>query len=84
MKKSIVALLKGIIPVIVVLVFIVSVSGCQKKEEGPMEKVGKKIDKGVDATKDAMEQAGEKVKEGVEKAAEAVKDTAEKATEKTK
>ena len=52
MKKSFVAFLKGIVSVIVVLVFVVAVSGCQK-EEGPMEKAGKKVDEGIQATTDA-------------------------------
>ena len=41
MKRSIVAFLKGIFPVIVALVFVIAVSGCQK-QEGTMEKAGKK------------------------------------------
>lgn len=83
MKKSFVAFLKGIVSVIVVLVFVVAVSGCQK-EEGPMEKGGKKVDEGIQATTDAAKKAGEKVSEGAEKTKEAVKDAAEKVDDKAK
>jgi hypothetical protein len=84
MKKSIIAFLKGIFPVIIAFVFVVSVSGCQKKEEGPMEKAGKEIDKSVEATKDTVQQAGEKVKEGAEKTKEAVETGAQKAADTVK
>jgi hypothetical protein len=83
MKRSIVAFLKGIMPVMVALVFVIAVSGCQK-QEGPMEKAGKKADEGIEATKDAMKEAGENVKEGAEATKEAVKDAAEKVEEKAK
>jgi hypothetical protein len=83
MKKSFVAFLKGIVSVMVVLVFVVAVSGCQK-EEGPMEKAGKKVDEGIQATTDAAKKAGEKVSEGAEKTKEAVKDVAEKVEDKAK
>ncbi len=75
MKRSIAAFLKGIIPVIVALVFVIAVSGCQKQEgtEGTMEKAGKKVDEGIEKTKDAINQAGEKVSEGAEKTKEAVR-----------
>jgi gas vesicle protein len=88
-KRSIVAFLKGIIPVIVALVFVVSVSACQK--EGTMEKAGKKIDEGIETTKDAMKEAGDKAKDTMEKAGQevdkavdATKDTMKEAAEKVK
>ena len=81
MKRLIAAFLKGIMPVMVALVFVIAVSGCQK-QEGPMEKAGKKADEGIEATKDAMKEAGEKVKEGAEATKEAVKDAAENVKEK--
>jgi hypothetical protein len=84
MKKSVIAFLKGIFPVIVALVFVVSVSGCQKKEEGPMEQAGKKIDQSVEATKDTVKEAGEKVKEGAEKTKETVETGAQKAADQVK
>jgi hyperosmotically inducible protein len=83
MKRSIVAFLKGIIPVMVALVFVIAVSGCQK-QEGTMEKAGKKVDEGIEATKETVEKAGEKVGEGVEKTKEAVQSAAEKVEEKAK
>jgi hypothetical protein len=66
MKKSLAAFFKKIIPVIVALIFVVSVSGC-KKEEGPMEQAGQLIDKSVESSKDDMKQAGESVKKDPEK-----------------
>ena len=73
MKRSIVTFLTGILSLIVALVFFVTVSGCQK-QEGTMEKAGKKIDESVEAAKDTAAKAEEKV--------EAAKDTAAKAEEK--
>jgi len=88
------ALLRGVFSVMVVLVFVVGVSGCQKKE-GAMEEAGKKVDQAVEATKGAVEKAEKKVgegadaakeavKSGVEKTASAVKDTAAKEEGKAK
>ena len=50
MKRSMVTFLKGILSVVVALLFFVTVSGCQK-EEGTMEKTGKKVDESVDKAK---------------------------------
>jgi uncharacterized lipoprotein YehR (DUF1307 family) len=83
MKKSMVTFLKSIIPVIVALVFVVAVSGCQR-QEGTMEKAGKKVDKSVEKTKDAMKQAGEKVQKGAVATKEAVESAGQKAEEKAK
>jgi hyperosmotically inducible protein len=83
MKRSIVTFLKGILSVIVALVFFVTVSGCQK-QEGTMEKAGKKVDEGIGEAKDSIKKAGEKVGEGVDKAKEAMQDAAQKAEEKAK
>ena len=76
MKNSFVAFLKGLVSVMAVLVFVVGVSGCQK-QEGPMEKAGKKVDESVEATKDSMKKAGQKVSEGAKQTKEAVKNAAE-------
>jgi hypothetical protein len=62
MKRSMVTFLKGIFPVIVALVFFVTVSGCQK-EEGTMEKAGKKVDQSVDKAKNAMDDVAQKAEE---------------------
>ena len=83
MKRSMVTFLTGILSVIVALVFFVTVSSCQK-QEGTMEKAGKKVDEGIGEAKDSMKKAGEKVDEGVEKTKEAMHDAAQKAEEKTK
>jgi len=83
MKNSFVAFLKGLVSVMAVLVFVIGVSGCQK-QEGPMEKAGKKVDESVEATKGAMKKTGQKVSEGAEQTKEAVKNAAEKVEDKTK
>jgi len=62
MKRSMVTFLKGILSVIVALVFFVTISGCQK-EEGTMEKAGKKVDQSVDKAKNAMDDAAQKAEE---------------------
>ena len=78
MKKSLTAFLKGIVSVIAVLVFVIGVSSCQK-QEGPMEKAGKKVDESIEATKKALKETGEKIGKESEKTKEAVKDAVEKA-----
>jgi len=83
MKRSMVTFLKGIFPVIVALLFFVTVSGCQR-QEGTMEKAGKKVDEGIGEAKDTMKKAGEKVDESVDKAKNAMDDAAQKAEEKNK
>ena len=83
MKRSMVTVLTGILSVIVALIFFVTVSSCQK-QEGTMEKAGKKVDEGIGEVKDSMKKAGEKVDEGVEKTKEAMHDAAQKAEEKTR
>jgi len=83
MKRLMATFLTGILSVIVALVFFVTVSGCQK-EEGTMEKAGKKVDEGIENTKNAMKQAGEKMSEGVDKAEDAMENAAQKAEEKAK
>jgi hypothetical protein len=83
MKRSMVIFLKGILSVIVALVFFVTISGCQK-EKGTMEKAGKKVDEGIGEAKDTMKKAGEKVDEGIDKAKETMDDAAEKAKEQNK
>ena len=81
MKRSMVTFLKGILSVIVALLFFVTVSGCQK-EEGTMEKAGKKVEKALEKLK-IMKKA-EKVDESVDKAKNAMDDAAQKAEEKNK
>jgi hypothetical protein len=83
MKTVITTWFKRIIPAIVILAFFVGVYGCQK-QEGPMEKAGKKADEGIEATNDAMKEAGEKMKEGAEKTSDAMKNAAKKVEEKVK
>jgi hypothetical protein len=40
--------------------------GCQKPE-GPLEKVGKSLDKAVERTGDSIERAGDKIKDDAKK-----------------
>jgi hypothetical protein len=83
MKRSMVAFLKSILSVIVALVFIVTIAGCQK-EKGTMEKAGEKVDEGIGEAKDAMKKAGEKATEGINKAKDEMKEATQKAEEKNK
>jgi hypothetical protein len=83
MKRSMITFLKGIFSVIVALIFFVTVSGCQK-EEGTMEKAGKKVDENIEAAKDTMKKADKKIDEGIDKAKQAMDDAAQKAEEKSK
>ena len=83
MKRSMVTFLTGILSVIIALVFFVTVSSCQK-QEGTMEKAGKKVDEGIGEAKDSMKKADKKIDESMDKAKEAMDDAAQKAEEKTK
>ncbi len=83
MKNYFLAFMKVVVSVTAVMAFVISFSGCQK-QEGPMEKAGKKVDESVEAAKDAVKKAGQKVSEGAEKTKEAVKNAAEKVEEKVK
>ena len=84
MKKAILSFMKMMVPIVVALIFVVSVSGCQKKEEGAMEKVGKEIDQSVETAKDTAKEAGQAVKEGADKTKEAVKEGTDKTKEAVK
>lgn len=66
---------RGLVAAMVFAVLVAGVSGC-KKNEGPMERSGKEVDKvaekagqqinkAVEKTGDQLEKAGEKVKESV-------------------
>jgi len=72
--------LQGILSVMVALVFFFTVSGCQK-QEGAMEKAGKKVDESIGEAKDTMKKAGEEVDKGIDKAKDAMEDGAQKAKE---
>jgi F0F1-type ATP synthase membrane subunit b/b' len=83
MKKTVLSFLKVFIVVCVALMFVVAISGCSK-EEGTMEKAGKKIDGAIDTAKEKADQTAKDVKEGAEKTVEAAKDTAKKTGEAVK
>lgn len=57
-RKLLFALCVGLITITLV--------GCEKKEEGPAERAGKKIDETVEKAGEKIEEAGEKVKESAE------------------
>ena len=67
---------------LVMSALLVALSGCQK-QEGPMEKAGKEIDKAAETVGEKMEKAGEEVDkaaatvgEKIEKAGESIQDAA--------
>jgi len=51
---------------LIVTLFIFSLAACQK-EEGPAEKAGKEIDKGIKSAGDAMEKTADSVKDAFKK-----------------
>ncbi|MCF8057196.1 MAG: hypothetical protein K9K37_11245 [Desulfocapsa sp.] len=65
LKKILIAVLFGWLTLTVV--------SCDR--QGPAEKVGEKIDKGVEKTGEAIEEAGEAVEEEAEEVNEKIKDT---------
>lgn len=59
-----------------------SLSACER--EGPAERAGKKIDKAVEESGEAIDKAGDKAKEAVEEAGKAIDKAGDKAKEATK
>lgn len=66
---------RNIIGVLVLVVLIAGLSGC-KKNEGPMERTGRQIDKAADKTGQQINKAINKAGEKVEQAGEKIKDSA--------
>ncbi len=60
MKKSFAGFFKSIIIVMSLLIVVVGICGCKKKE-APIEKTGKAMDRGIEATKDAMNDVAKEV-----------------------
>ena len=83
MKRSMLTFLKGSLSILVALMFFVTVSGCGK-EEGAMEKAGKKVDESIGAAKDTMKEADKKVEKSIDKAKDSMEDAAHKAKENNK
>ena len=83
MKRSMETLLKGSLSVIVALMFFVTMSGCGK-DEGTMEKAGKKVEESIGQAKDSMKKTDKKATEGINKATKEMDDAAKKAMEKNK
>jgi hypothetical protein len=50
---------------LILILAVISMAGCES--EGPMERVGEKIDEAVEDTGEALEDAGEAVEDAVEK-----------------
>ena len=65
---------RNIIAALMLCILIVAVSGCNKKE-GPMEQVGKEIDKVTKKTGQQINKAVEKTGEKVEKAGVKIKNS---------
>ena len=61
MKKSVLSISKEILCIIVVLLFCVTVSGCQR--EGTMESAGEKVDESIDEVNDAINSVEKKTAE---------------------
>ena len=51
------------LPLLVASAFVLLALGCEEHHEGPAEKAGKELDKGVDKVGQEMEKAGDKLKE---------------------
>lgn len=64
----------GIIAALVLGLLAAGVSGCTK-QEGPMERAGKKIDKGAEKAGQKIDKAIEKTGEKIEKAGDKVKNS---------
>jgi uncharacterized protein Yka (UPF0111/DUF47 family) len=83
MKISIVTFLKGSLSMMIALLFLFTVSSCQKKED-TMEKAGKKVDETIGAAEDTMEKADKKIEESIDEAQKEMDDAAHKAGENNK
>ena len=64
--------------IVLVLALTAGLAAC-KKEEGPMEKMGKAMDQAAEDTQEAVEEAANDSKRAVEDAADDVKDAVEDA-----
>ena len=69
-----------IILVLCGVVLICFFSAC--KQEGPAEKVGKKIDNAVEATKENMDEAGKQMDKAADKAGEQMEEAGKKIQDK--
>lgn len=56
----------NVVAMLAISVFVIMLPACQKPE-GPLEKVGKSIDKAVEKTGDNVKRAGEDIKDAVKK-----------------
>lgn len=62
---------------VVMTALLAALTGCQK-QEGPVEKAGKKVDQAVEKAGEKIDKATEKVGEKVEKAGENMQDAAKR------
>ena len=58
---------KSVAAAVAVAVLIAGLCGCQK-QEGPMERAGKEVDKAVEKTGKQIEKAGEKIQDAAKDA----------------
>jgi hypothetical protein len=54
---------QSIITALMIIALMACLSGC--RQEGPIEKVGKKVDKAIEKAGEQIEKAGDKVKDAV-------------------
>ncbi|MET0052031.1 MAG: hypothetical protein ABW095_13255 [Candidatus Thiodiazotropha sp.] len=57
-----------------ILIMTLPLVACNKSEEGPAEKAGKKIDQSISETKQTLSESAEKVGEKIEEAGEAIQE----------
>jgi hypothetical protein len=69
-----------IMTIAVALALITSLSAC-KEEEGPMEKMGKKMDEAAEEVEDSFKDAADEVEDAVEDAADEIEDAADDAND---
>ena len=70
--------LKKLFLIFITGLFVMGLSSCPERKEGPAERTGKKIDKAVEDAGEKMEDAGEKAGEEMEKAGEKIEHSSEK------
>ncbi len=67
---------KRILCLATIMILSLPLAACNKSEEGPAEKAGKKIDQGLSETKQALSESAKKVGEKIEAAGEAIQEKA--------
>ena len=63
-----------IFPVLAASVLGLALTACDRPQEGPAEKAGKKIDQGIEQTKEAIGDTADKMGEKIEEAGDTIRD----------